>query len=303
MAITIRQLHDHFVGEVSGVDLSKPLSQGDIEAIEAGMDRYAVLIFHDQPLSDEQQVAFSRNFGEIELAVGGNVTKPEDRRLAVELADVSNLAEDNNILKHGDRRALFNLGNQLWHSDSSFRTVPAKYSILSARKIPKTGGNTEFADMRAAYDALDDETKAEIEDLICEHSLLYSRAILGFTDWTEAERKTFQPVQQRLVRTHPVTGRKSLFLASHAGTITGWLMPEARALLRDLTEHATESRFVHVHEWRRHDLVMWDNRQTMHRVRRFRQTEEVRDMRRTTIKGDGPTVRVSDVGLDPVSVH
>lgn len=297
MTIEIRQLHDHFMGEVSGVDLSEPLSQSEVLAIEAGMDRYAVLIFHDQPLSDEQQVAFSRNFGEIELAVGGNVTKPEDRRLAVELADVSNLAKDNEILKPDDRQALFNLGNQLWHSDSSYRTVPAKYSLLSARKIPKTGGNTEFADMRAAYDTLDDETKAEIEDLICEHSLLYSREVLGFSDFSEAELKTFEPVQQPLVRTHPVTGRKSLFLASHAGTITGWLMPEARSLLRDLTEHATQPHFVYAHEWRQHDLVIWDNRQTMHRVRRFRQTEEVRDMRRTTIKG------VGDAGLDLALVH
>jgi alpha-ketoglutarate-dependent 2,4-dichlorophenoxyacetate dioxygenase len=295
MNIAITPLKENFAGEVSGVDLREPLSKAEVEAIEAGMDRYAVLIFHDQPLTDEQQIAFSRNFGEIELAIGGNVTKPEDRRLAVELADVSNLAETNKILAPDDRRGLFNLGNQLWHSDSSYRAVPAKYSLLSARQIPKTGGNTEFADMRAAYDALDDETKAEIEDLICEHSLLHSRGILGFTDFTDEERATFAPVRQRLVRTHPVTGRKSLFLSSHAGAIEGWLMPEARALLRDLTEHATQPAFAHVHEWRQHDLVMWDNRQTMHRVRRFRWTEEVRDMRRTTIQGDGPTV--PDVGL------
>ncbi len=290
MSLTIKPLKENFAGEVSGIDLCKPTSEADVEAIEAGMDRYAVLIFRDQPVTDEQQVAFSRNFGEIELAIGGNVTKPEDRRLAVELADVSNLAETNDILKADDRRGLFNLGNQLWHSDSSYRTVPAKYSLLSARKIPKTGGNTEFADMRAAYDALDDETRNEIEDLVCEHSLLHSRSILGFTEFTEAERETFTPVRQRLVRSHPVTGRRSLFLSSHAGTIEGWLMPEARGLLRDLTEHATKADFVHIHEWRQHDLIIWDNRQTMHRVRRFRWTEEVRDMRRTTIQGDGPTV-------------
>ncbi|MGI9420861.1 MAG: TauD/TfdA dioxygenase family protein [Geminicoccaceae bacterium] len=290
MSVAIRPVTETFVGEVGGVDLSMPLSDADVGAIDAGMDRYAVLIFRDQALTDEQQVAFSRNFGEIELAIGGNVTKPEDRRLAVELADVSNLTEANEILKPDDRRGLFNIGNQLWHSDSSYRAVPAKYSLLSARQIPKAGGNTEFADMRAAYDALDDETKEEIEDLICEHSLLHSRGILGFTEFTEAERETFAPVRQRLVRTHPITRRKSLFLSSHAGTIDGWLMPEARALLRDLTEHATQPAFVHVHEWRQHDLVIWDNRQTMHRVRRFRWTEDVRDMRRTTIQGDRPTV-------------
>ncbi len=290
MSIAIAPLNDNFAGEVRGIDLCEPLSRSDIEAIEAGMDRYAVLIFHDQRLNDDQQVAFSRNFGEIELAIGGNVTKPEDRRLAVELADVSNLSETNNVLAPDDRRSLFNIGNQLWHSDSSYRVVPAKYSLLSARQIPKTGGNTEFADMRAAYDALDDETKAEIEDLICVHSLLYSRGILGFTDFTEEEQRAFTPVRQRLVRCHPVTGRKSLFLSSHAGTIEGWLMPEARSLLRDLTEHATQAAFLHVHQWEQYDFVMWDNRQTVHRVRRFRSTDEVRDMRRTTIQGDGPTV-------------
>lgn len=295
MNVVITPMTESFVGEVSNVDLRQSLSRDEVDAIEAGMDRYAVLIFRDQPLTDEQQVAFSRNFGAIELAIGGNVTKPEDRRLPVELADVSNLGETNDILKPDDRRGLFNLGNQLWHSDSSYRAVPAKYSLLSAREIPKSGGNTEFADMRAAYDALDNETKAEIEDLICEHSLLYSRSILGFTDFTEAERATFTPVHQRLVRHHPVTQRKSLFLSSHAGTIERWLMPEARALLRDLTEHATQPAFVHVHQWRQHDLIMWDNRQTMHRVRRFRWTKDVRDMRRTTIQGDGPTV--PDAGL------
>jgi alpha-ketoglutarate-dependent 2,4-dichlorophenoxyacetate dioxygenase len=290
MTVSIRQLHPLFVGEVGGVDLRQPLDADEVAAIEAGMDRYAVLVFHDQPVSDEQQVAFSRNFGEIELAVNANVTKAEDRRLSVELADISNLDRDNRIFERNDRRRMFNLGNQLWHSDSAFRAVPAKYSLLSARAIPSSGGNTEFADMRAAYDALDDATKAEVEDLVCEHSLIYSRSMLGFADFEEDEKAAFAPVRQILVRTHPVTGRKSLFLASHAGTIVGWPMPEARAFLRDLIEHATQPQFVHVHQWRQHDLVIWDNRQTMHRARRYRETEEVRDMRRTTIAGDGPTV-------------
>jgi alpha-ketoglutarate-dependent 2,4-dichlorophenoxyacetate dioxygenase len=186
---------------------------------------------------------------------------------------------------------MFNLGNRLWHSDSSFRATPAKYSLLSARAIPATGGDTEFADMRAAYDALDAEAKAEIEDLVCEHSLMYSRGLLGFSEFTPEEKATFKPVRQRLVRTHPVTGRKSLFLASHAGAIVGWPMPEARAFLRDLTEHATQRQFVYTHKWRLYDLVIWDNRQTMHRARPFRDTQEPRDMRRTTIKGDGPTAQ------------
>jgi alpha-ketoglutarate-dependent 2,4-dichlorophenoxyacetate dioxygenase len=290
MTVEIRQLHPLFAGEVGGVDLRQPLRKDEVAAIEAGMDRYAVLVFHDQQLTDEQQVAFSKKFGEIELAVNSNITKPEERRLSVELADISNLDRDNQIFQRDDRRRMFNLGNQLWHSDSSFRAVPAKYSLLSARAIPKAGGNTEFADMRAAYDALDDATKAEVEDLVCEHSLIYSRGLLGFAEFAEDEKAAFAPVRQRLVRTHPVTGRKSLFLASHAGTIVGWPMPEARAFLRDLNEHATQRQFVYAHQWRQHDLVIWDNRQTMHRARRYRETEEVRDMRRTTIAGDGPTV-------------
>ena len=289
MSITIRPIHSVFVGEVEGVDLRQPLTQDEVAAIEAGMDRYAVLVFHEQNISDEQQVAFSRNFGEIEPAIGGHVMQDHERRLSVEFADVSNLGRDNRLLGRNDRNRLFNLANRLWHSDSSYRAIPAKYSLLSGRAVSSQGGNTEFADMRAAYDALDDATKAEIEDLICEHSLIYSRGLLGFTEWTEAERQTFAPVRQRLVRTHPVTGRKSLYLSSHAGGIVGWPVPEARAFLRDLTEHATQPQFVYVHQWRQYDFVMWDNRQTMHRVRRFNETQEIRDMRRTTIAGDGPT--------------
>jgi alpha-ketoglutarate-dependent 2,4-dichlorophenoxyacetate dioxygenase len=288
MAVSIRQIHPVFVGEVSGMDLRQPLSRDEVAAIEAGMDRYAVLVFHDQNITDEQQIAFTRNFGEIENSAGGNVTKPEEHRLNPLMNDVSNLGRDHKPLTRDDRRRLFNLGNQLWHSDSSFRAIPAKYSLLSGRIIAKKGGNTEFADMRAAYDALDAETKALIEDLVCEHSLLYSRGLLGF-EVTPEERAMFRPVRQRLVRTHPVTGRKSLYLASHAGTIVGWPMPEARALLRDLTEHATQPQFVYVHQWRQYDLVMWDNRQMIHRVRRFDE-REIRDMRRTTVAGDALTV-------------
>ena len=285
----IRQLHNLFVGEVSGIDITQPLTEEQAAAFEAGMDRYAVLVFHDQRFTDEQQVAFSRNFGEIERAVGSNVTADKDRRLSPELADVSNLDKDHKPLARDDRRRMFNLGNQLWHSDSSFRAVPAKFSLLSGRVVTTGEGNTEFADMRAAYDDLDAKTKAEIEDLICEHSLIYSRGTLGFADFTPEEKVMFTPVRQRLVRTHPVTGRKSLFLASHIGTIVGWPMPEARAFIRDLTEHATQPKYVYSHGWAQYDLVMWDNRQTMHRVRRFDQSK-VRDMRRTTIAGLGPTV-------------
>jgi alpha-ketoglutarate-dependent 2,4-dichlorophenoxyacetate dioxygenase len=288
MTVSIRQVHPMFFGEVSGCDLTQPLDRAAVAAIEAGMDRHAVLVFHDQEFSDAQQMAFTRNFGTLEHTGAGNITKPHELRLQPEMIDVSNLDRDHKPLARDDRRRMFNLGNRLWHSDSSFKAIPAKYSLLSGRTVVEKGGNTEFADMRAAYDALDDDTKEEIEDLICEHSLIYSRGALGFTDLTEDEKKKFTPVRQRLVRTHPVTGRKSLYLSSHIGTIIGWPMPEARAFIRDLIDHATEPQFVHVHKWRQFDFVMWDNRQTMHRVRRFDETK-VRDMRRTTVSGDAPT--------------
>ena len=289
MSISIVPIGRCFAGEVSGVDLHRPLSPETVTAIESGMDQYAVLVFRDQEISDKDQLEFSQNFGPVESSIGGNITKLDQRRLAVEFADVSNLDQNQNIYARDDRRRLFNLGNRLWHSDSSFRVVPAKYSLLSSRSIPVNGPNTEYADMRAAYDALDVKTKTEVEELICEHSLMYSRGLLGFADFTEEERQTFAPVRQLLVRTHPVTMRKSLFLASHAGTIVGWPMAEARIFLRDLIEYATQPQFVYVHEWLLHDLVMWDNRQTMHRVRRFNETEDIRDVRRTTISSDGPT--------------
>jgi alpha-ketoglutarate-dependent 2,4-dichlorophenoxyacetate dioxygenase len=289
MSITITDLTPGFVGEVSGIDITQALTRAQVAALEAGMDRFGVLVYHDQQFTDEQQKAFSLNFGPLEQTAGGNVTKAADRRLDPDMADVSNLGADHKPLARDDRRRLFNLGNQLWHSDSSFRAVPAKYSLLSGRIVVDAGGNTEFADMRAAYEALDDKTKADIEDLVCEHSLIYSRGTLGFTELTDEEKQTFRPVRQRLVRTHLVTGRKSLYLSSHIGTIIGWPMPEARAFIRDLTEHATQPRFTYAHKWRQYDMVVWDNRVTMHRVRRFDETQ-VRDMRRTTVAGEAATV-------------
>src|SRR3954451_15358188 len=290
MAVAIRQLGKHFFGEVSGVDLRKPLTKDEARDIEAGMDKYAVLLFRNQDITDEQQLAFALNFGERENPRGGNVVKPEDSRLQTGLNDVSNLGKDGKPMARDSRAHLFNLGNCLWHSDSSFRPIPAKYSILSARIVNPKGGNTEFADMRAAYDGLEPETKTEIEDLVCEHSLMYSRGSLGFLDYSDEEKEMFKPVRQRLVRTHPADGRKSLYLSSHAGAVVGMSMPEGRLLLRDLTEHATQPEFVYVHRWTLHDLIMWDNRQTMLRVRRYDQSQP-RDMRRATVAGTEPTVQ------------
>jgi len=280
-----RQIGPCFAAEVEGIDLTKPLSPTEVAAVHAGMDEHAVLVFHDQKIDDAQQLAFTRSLGEIEHAIGTGLRAPDDYRLPTTFADVSNLDKNNQVLARDNRTRLFALGNRLWHSDSSFKVIPAKYSLLHARSIPSKGGNTEFADMRAAYDALDAETKAEIEDLICEHSQIYSRMQLGFTDFTEDERERFKPVRQRLVRTHPSTGRKSLYLASHAGGIVGRPRPEAMALLKDLIEHATQRQFVYAHQWRVGDLVMWDNRRTMHRARPF-PPDEPRDVRRTTLVGD-----------------
>jgi alpha-ketoglutarate-dependent 2,4-dichlorophenoxyacetate dioxygenase len=290
MSIEITPLHTAFAGEVAGIDTTRNLTPAEVVAIEAGMDRCAVLVFRNQRLTDDQQLVFSQAFGELEFTNGTGISKPGEQRLHPAFADVSNLDTDNQILARDNRRRLYSLGNMLWHSDSSFKPVPAKYSILSGRVVATTGGETEFADMRAAHDALDDVTKVEIESLVCEHSLIYSREVMGFGDLTRAERATMRPVRQALVRTHPGSGRKSLYLGSHIGTIIGWPIPEARAFIRDLTEHATQRRFVYAHRWRPFDLVMWDNRSTMHRVRRY-DSGQVRDMRRTTVAGTALTTQ------------
>ena len=285
MATEIRQIHDEFAGEVSGIDLREPLSEADVSTIEAGMDQYAVLVFRNQNITDEQQIAFSRNFGNIEMKLGGNIRS--ETRVNELINDVSNLDNNNKPFDREDRFRHFNLGNHLWHSDSSFRAIPAKYSLLSGRKIPSEGGNTEFADMRAAYDALDDKTRARVESMVCEHSQIYSRGKLGFT-FNEEEIDLMKPVRQAMVRSHPVSGRKSLYLSAHAGAIIDMPLPEAKLFLINLTEFATERRFVYAHEWTQYDLVMWDNRQVMHRARGYDETQP-RDMRRTTIAGETMT--------------
>ena len=295
MTLSIRPIdpvsRPFFGGVASGIDITRPLTRDEATQIEKGMDAFGVMVFHDQRLTDEAQMVFSRNFGELELATN-NLRDGKEQRLGAHIADISNLDVNNNVLARENRRRLFSLGTRLWHSDSSFKIVPAKYSLLSARIIPAKGGNTEFADMRAAYDTLDAETKAACEGLVCEHSQLFSRAQIGFGDFTDEERRQFAPVQQRLIRRHPSTGRKSLYLASHAGTIVSWPIPEARAFLRDLIEHATQRQFVYAHEWKQFDLVIWDNQATMHRGRPFDATE-VRDMHRTTVAGSRSTMEAA----------
>ena len=293
MAVSIRQIHPVFVGEVSGVDCAQPLSGADIAAIKAGMDTYGVLVFHDQPLTDEQQLRFTLQFGTMEQGFG-NIrahfrTNQEVRTLGSGIADFSNLDGTGKPLPPDSRAYMFKLADRLWHSDSSFKAIPATWSILSGHAIPSWGGNTEFADMRAAYDALDDRTKAAVGDRVCLHSQIFSREKSGYTELSDAEREAFRPVRQRLVRRHPVTGRKSLFLSSHAGMVEGMSLPEGRMLLLDLTEFATRERFVYSHVWRLNDLVIWDNRVTMHRGRPF-DASEPRDIRQTRLGGDAVTI-------------
>lgn len=284
----IRPDHPDFAGEISGVDIAAGVSADEAAKIEKAMDHYAVLVFHGQVIDDDQQYAFSQHFGPMEQATG-DIAKLEDRRLSLKVNDISNLNRNGEVMARDDRKRLFNLGNMLWHSDSSFKPTPAKYSLLSAREIPEGGGNTEFADMRAAWDALEPDLQEECLGLVCEHSQIYSRGLLGFSDWDEEERAKNAPVRQRLVRRHAGSGRLSLFLASHAGAIEGWPVPEARMFLRDLIEHATQRQFVYAHEWRQWDLVMWDNRAVMHRARRYDHTK-VRDMHRTTVADSAPTL-------------
>ena len=291
MAITVKQLHPHFMGEIGGVDLRQPLDKETVAALQAAIDKHGVLVFHDQQIDDAQQQAFSRNFGELESTVRA-YRKDFVPRLDVFMADISNLDENNKLLSGNDRRRLNALGNRLWHSDSSFKRVPARYSLLSARIIPSWGGETQFADMRAAWDALPDRMKARIEGMICEHTQIFSRGKIGFTDWAKEELDKMAPVPQLMVRTHPGSGRKSVYLSSHAGRIRGMEEPEARMLLLDLSEFATQPQFVYTHTWKVGDLVMWDNRCTMHRAREYDETE-VRDLHRTTVSDGVPTVPIT----------
>jgi alpha-ketoglutarate-dependent 2,4-dichlorophenoxyacetate dioxygenase len=290
MPVTFTPLHPVIAAECSGVDISRPLTADQTAAIDAGMDRYAVLVFRQgTPPTTEQQIAFTRNFGDLE-APYRQIQAAEGKRLDnPALSDISNLGPGGRILARDDRKRLFGLGNQLWHSDSSYKVIPARYSLLCAHVLPPEGGDTQFADMRAAYDMLDARTKTLIEDLICEHSRIFSKGALGFT-FTDQELRDFAPVRQRLVRTHRKTGRRSLYLSSHAGRIVGWPVPEAQMLLRELTEHATQREFVYAHKWQVGDLVMWDNRTTMHRARRYDDDRYPRDLRRTTLTDGVPTV-------------
>ena len=293
MPLAVKPLHPVFAAEVTGVDLRQPLSDATIGEITAAMDIYAVCVFPIQLLTDVQQIAFSSRFGKLETTRRANRPgfKP---RIDIRMSDISNLDENNRLLPRDDWRLAGDLGNRLWHTDSSFKRTPAKYSFLSARVIPAEGGETQFADLRAAYDALPEKKQRQIEGLVAMHSLMHSRAKIGFTDYLPEEREKEAPVPQVIVRTHPGSGRKTLYLASHARDIPGMGLPEALLLLNDLIDHATQAPFVYTHRWRQGDLVIWDNRCTMHRAREY-DLNEVRDMHRTAVEDVGPTVEQARV--------
>ena len=287
--LTVTPLQPEFGARIEGADLRRPLTEAEFTTIEAAINRYGVLVIPGQEIDDEQQMEFGARFGPVEQTRA--VVDVHKHRLAnAAMNDISNLDEKGQILAADDRRRFFNLGNRLWHSDSSFKATPAKHSLLHARSIPPSGGETEFADMRAAWAALPEATQAELRDLICDHSLIYSRALLGFAEFTEAERRQFAPMPQRLVRRHAGSGRLSLFLSSHIGRIQGLPAPEALMLIRDLMEHATQRHFVYQHRWAVGDLVMWDNRCTMHRGRGYDDKTHKRDMRRVTLSDAAPTL-------------
>jgi alpha-ketoglutarate-dependent 2,4-dichlorophenoxyacetate dioxygenase len=288
MALTLRPLHP-FGAEASGVDLSRPITAELAAEIETAMNQHAVLLFRDMPLTQEQQLDFTRWFGPFDR--GLNVAIKKSPRVADHLIDISNVADDGNLRARDDKRLLSQLANQLWHSDSSFKSPPAKFSMLSAVVVPPSGGETEYADMRAAYDALPEDTKRLIEPLVGEHSALYSRKLLSDLEYTPEELAALPPVRWPLVRMHAGSGRKHLFIGVHITQIVGWTKGESRLLVAELTEHATQREFVYRHAWRPGDLLIWDNRCTLHRGKRYDLSQR-RELRRSTVE-DTASIAIS----------
>ncbi|MGH8617259.1 MAG: TauD/TfdA dioxygenase family protein [Burkholderiales bacterium] len=289
--ISIHPVTPEFVAEIGDVDLSR-LTDAAFAEIEAAFNRYSVLVFHNQPIDEEQQLAFAKRFGELEVSVQPFVQTPGNkRRVAVGFSDISNLDENGKLLTEKDNRRFINLANQYWHTDSSFKRTPGKMSMLSAQSVVSDGGETEFADMRAAWDALPVARQKQLEGLIAEHDYYRSRLMVGLDpDSISPERRALRPaVPQVLIRTHPANGRKSLYLASHITKIYGMEDTEARRLVDELTGHATQPAFTYTHHWTVGDVVLWDNRCTMHRGRPFDENQP-RAMRRATVSDTGPTV-------------
>jgi len=281
MNITFRKLAPGFAAEASTIDLREVNDRASLDAIRAGMDEYAVLVFRDQRFADAEQLAFAERFdGTLHAKTGAAALGPN--RFGNEaLADISNVDENGELMKSNDRRRAYSLGNRLWHTDASFQDPPGRYSMLHARVVPPVAADTDFADMRAAYDALSADTKAQLDGLCAHHSIAYSRQVLGF-EFSAAEEEKLKGAVHPVVRTNPRTQRRSLYLASHASRIIDWPLPEGRLLLRDLIEHATQAQFVYRHAWRVGDLVIWDNLATMHRGRPFDDARHRRELRRVT---------------------
>ena len=298
MTLEFRRLHPRFVAEAGPVDLRKAHDSETLARIRSSMDRYAVLVFRDQAFTDEEQLAFARRFdGELHRKTGSSVLAKN--RLGDEaLTDVSNVGGDGRLLEAADRRRQYGLANRLWHTDASFQDPPGRYSMLMARIVPPVSADTELADMRAAYDALPDGTKAELEGLRVHHSIAYSRQTLGF-EFSQEELEQLKGAVHPLVRTFPATGRRSLHLASHASRIVGRPLPDGRLLLRDLMEHATRPEFVYRHSWRTGDFVIYDNRATMHRARPFADTVHRRELRRVTTLDVDPPARAAHGAREP----
>ena len=297
MAITVCPVTPSFAAEIGDVDLSRPLAADDVTAIKDAFAKYSVLVFPDEHLSQDQHLDFAQHFGPLETTIAV-IRKDAKLRLRAEFADVSNLDPDNEVWGKDSRQRMFQLGNRLWHTDSSFKRLPARASLLYAHSIPPIGGHTEFADERAAYDALPETTKSRIDSLVAEHSIFNSRARLGFSNFSDEERQGLPPVPQVLVRTIPESGRKSLYLASHAGRIFGMPESEGRALIDELVAHATQRQFVYTHRWRVHDLVIWDDRCTMHRGTDFDDLRWKRDMQRATVSDVANSCEQAGVAIE-----
>jgi alpha-ketoglutarate-dependent 2,4-dichlorophenoxyacetate dioxygenase len=289
VAIKVTRLHPHFVGQVEGADLTKPITPDEFAEVESAFHEHAILVFRDQPVTDEQQVAFSAHFGPVRKVTNYHRDNAK-RRIRDDMSDISNIDHEGRLLAANDARRLHNLANQLWHTDNSFKHVPARASLLSAREIPAAGGDTEFADMRAAYDALPEDRKREIDDLIVEHSIFHSRSRMGIDAYTDGARNELPPVQQVLVRTHPATGRKALYIAAHASHVIGWPVDKGRKLIDELLDFATQPQFVYRHKWAEGDLIVWDNRCTMHRATPFDEMGVRRVLHRTTVSDEVNTV-------------
>jgi alpha-ketoglutarate-dependent 2,4-dichlorophenoxyacetate dioxygenase len=286
--LTITPIHPHVGARVEGVDLAETLDEPTFRRIFDAFQEHSVLVFHDQRLSDEQQMAFSRRFGPLETTIR---SVGQERRLHENLVDLSNLDPDHDdkLMDWSDRRMLYQSGNQLWHTDSSFTPVPAMASLLSGREVPPAGGETEFVSMRHAYATLPEATQRRLEGRIAVHSILYSRSTIAKGLFDPEHERDLPPVRQALVRANPVNGRKALYIGSHAWYIEGMPYDESRGLLDELTAHTTRPECAYQHRWRQWDLVMWDNRCLLHRGRPWDSARHRRVMRRTTVAGEGPT--------------